>query len=60
MNFSFLTLSGSHQLLPYISPLVSSPILAASSGLISPVLMISWQLGNLLRSLADSRRMQRM
>ena len=58
-RISVLHLRGSHQLLPYISPLASGPILAASSDLMRPVLMISWVVGNLLLSRADSRLMQR-
>ena len=64
-----LHLSGIHQLVPYlqpdsvtaaslyshISPLLSSPSLAASSGLSSPVRITSCRLGNLFRSRTDNR-----
>ena len=66
---SVLHFSGIHQLVPYlqsnsviaaslfshISPLLSSPSLAASSGLSSPVLITSCRLGNLFRSRTDNR-----
>ena len=52
-------LRGRNQFVSYISSLLSSPILTASSGLNSPALMISWVEGKLLLRLAETLLMAR-